>query len=192
MGVVGLDHDRATGGQRRGGVAARHGEGEGKIACSENGDRSQRDFPHSQVHARQGLAIGAGGIDAQVQIAAVSQHAREHPQLACRATQFALKARPRKAAFEHGALDEFLADRFKARRNALQELGADVLVCLAEGVEGLGRQPARRIDHVRRRAAVAWLQWLAGRGRQGGDLTAISTQGLAPYDHHACQHRWSP
>ena len=37
-----LDDDGATRGEGARGVAARHGEGEGKVACPEDNDRSER------------------------------------------------------------------------------------------------------------------------------------------------------
>ena len=42
VGRVALDHDRAAGGERGGGVAARGGEGEREVAGAEDGDRAER------------------------------------------------------------------------------------------------------------------------------------------------------
>ena len=56
MGGVALDHDRATGGQRRGGVTTGGREGEREVRRAEHRDRAERHHAQAQVGARQRLA----------------------------------------------------------------------------------------------------------------------------------------
>ena len=55
--AVGLDDDRATGSQGRGGIAAGNGEGQGEIAGAEHGHRTQRHLTLAQVRAGQRLTF---------------------------------------------------------------------------------------------------------------------------------------
>ena len=93
VGGVALDHDRAAGGQRGGGVAAGGGEGEREVAGAEDGDRAERDLPLADVGARQRRAVRQGGVDADAEVVAAAYDAGEHPQLAGGAADLAGDAR---------------------------------------------------------------------------------------------------
>jgi hypothetical protein len=92
---VRLDDHRAAGGQRRRGVAARHREREREVRRAEHGHRADRDVAQPQVHARQRLALGARGVDARIDVSAVTQQRREQRELADRAAALAFDARAR-------------------------------------------------------------------------------------------------
>ncbi len=76
MRLVCLHHDRAARGQRGGGIAARHREGEREVGRREYGHRAHRAVDPAQVRDD---AFGVG--DHGVLVAAVTEHTREHPQL---------------------------------------------------------------------------------------------------------------
>jgi hypothetical protein len=59
MGGMALDHDRAAGGERRGGVAAGGGEGQREVRGAKDGHRADRALHHAQVGARQGARSGS-------------------------------------------------------------------------------------------------------------------------------------
>ena len=89
MGVVGLDDDRASRGERGRGVAACDGERQREVARAEHGDRAQRDGALANVGPRQRGSIGECGIDAGAVPAALTENAGEQTQLARGTADFA-------------------------------------------------------------------------------------------------------
>ncbi|MOA43127.1 hypothetical protein D3C78_1652490 [compost metagenome] len=81
MRTVRLDDHWATGGQRRCGVTAGHGERQGEIARAKHRDRPQRDLPLTQIGARQRLALRLRAIDTHIQPFTGADRASEHSQL---------------------------------------------------------------------------------------------------------------
>ena len=106
VGRVALDHDRAAGGQRGGGVAAGGGEGEREVAGAEDGDRAERDHPLADVGARQRRAVRHGRVDADAEVVTSAYDVGEHPQLAGRATDLAGDAAVGEVALGDGGLDD--------------------------------------------------------------------------------------
>ena len=82
VGGVALHDDGAAGGERRGGVAARGGEGEREVAGPEDRDRAERHHPLTDVGARQGRTVRQRRVDAHAEVVALPDDAGEHPQLA--------------------------------------------------------------------------------------------------------------
>ena len=91
VGVVGLDDHGAAGGERRGGVSARHGESQREVAGAEDGHRAQRDLALPDVGAGQRCAVRQGRIDADAAEVALADHVGKQPQLAGGAGAFALQ-----------------------------------------------------------------------------------------------------
>ena len=106
MCVVRLDHHRATGGQSRRGVAARHREREREVAGAEYGHRAERHGALADVGPRQRGPVGLRRVDPRAGPAALPQHLGEQAKLSGRASDFAGDASLRKAGLEHGPRDE--------------------------------------------------------------------------------------
>ncbi len=126
-----LDHDRASGRQRGGRIAACDREGQREVAGTEYRDGSQRHAALPNVGTRQREPIGLCGVDAGLIPAALPKHSGEQPQLASRC------ARPRRSAVpvadhsrreraRRGAspIDSRLA-AMVSRNRALVSIGAD-------------------------------------------------------------------
>jgi hypothetical protein len=133
---VGLDHDRATGGQCRRGIAAGNRERQREVRCAEHGDRAQADFTQTQVAARRGAfrqrAVQRGRLEA-----AIAHDFCEQAQLVAGATALAFQAGLRQAGFLHRAFDQRRTQVHDAVGDGFQELGAHFQAGGAIGVEGL-------------------------------------------------------
>lgn len=82
MGRMALDHYRATGGQRRSGVAAGRRESQREVRRTEHADRADRPLNEPDFRARRRLAVGHGRVVTAVEIGAVADMAGKEPQLA--------------------------------------------------------------------------------------------------------------
>jgi len=133
---VALDDDRATGSQRRCGVATGGREGERKIARAEHRDRAERDHPEPQIGTRQRCAIGERGVDPQPHPAAATEDAREQLKLADGTAALALEPCARQAAFAHRGDDQVVAERDDLVADPLQEIGPRVVAGRAIRIEG--------------------------------------------------------
>ena len=89
MRLVGLHHDGTARGQRRGGVAAGDGEGQGEIARAEDGDRTDRNQHASQVGPWQRLPVRQRGVNARIDPGPLAHHRSEQPQLSAGSRTFA-------------------------------------------------------------------------------------------------------
>ena len=116
---VRLVNDRTARGERRGGVAARGGKGEGKIARAKDRHRPQRDEHPAQVGFGERLPLGLRVVDTRVHPRALPHHPREHTELVRRPRPLALKPGLGKTRFGSGAPDERVAERPYARGNPL-------------------------------------------------------------------------
>ena len=145
VGRMRLDHDRAAGRERRGGVAARDREREREVAGAEHRDRAERDLAQAQVRARQRLALRQRRVDARVEPLAVAHHLGEQPQLADGAAALAFEAGARQAGLGRGALDQRVAD--------LQDVVGDGLEESARVPRGRSRDRCRRPPRPARRRA---------------------------------------
>ena len=93
---VTLDDHRAAGGQRRGGVATGHREGEREVAGAEHRDRAERNGPLPQVGTRErACGRAAACLDAHLPPAAVADQCGEQAQLADRTGRLASHPRRR-------------------------------------------------------------------------------------------------
>jgi hypothetical protein len=92
MGGMALDHHRAAGGERRGGVTTGGREGQREIRRAEHGHRAERDHAQADVGAGQGLAFRQGRIDAQLLPGACAHHGGKQAKLAHGAAAFTLQA----------------------------------------------------------------------------------------------------
>jgi hypothetical protein len=106
-----LHHDRAARGQRRGGVAARHREGQREVRRAEHRHRADGPLHHAQIGTRQGLTVGQRRVMAAVEIVALLDVLGEQAKLAGGAPALALQARFGQAGF----LRPDLGDRVAAR-----------------------------------------------------------------------------
>ena len=116
-----LDHDRATGRQRRGGVTAEHGKREGEIAGREHGHRTQG---HAHTHhggVTNRWATGHGGVVGELEGIAAFGHVRKTAQLKCRAVQLTIEAHGPEGCFFVGQRDQAFAVCFKGARQAAQQ-----------------------------------------------------------------------
>ena len=149
MGGVALDHDRASGGERRGGIAPGGREGQREVRRAEYRDRADRDHAQPQVRAGQRLAIGQGGIDAQLLPRALAHDIGEQAQLAHGAAPFAFQTGAGQSGFLHGGFDQLVADGQDFRRDGFQKRGALLAPGGAVGIEGGGGGGAGGIDFGR-------------------------------------------
>ena len=143
--AVRLDDDGAAGGQRRGGVAAGHGEGEREVAGPEDRDRADRDEHPAQVRARAHRGL-PGGVDRGLEVAALVEHLGEQPQLVAGAGQLAVQPGGAQCGLPVGDGDHVVPPGLQAVGEGAQQrrpAGA------AEGVQGGGRGERGRAEPVR-------------------------------------------
>ena len=130
---MGLEDHGAAGGEGRGGVSARRGEGQREVAGAEDGDGAERDLALADVGAGQRRALGQGGVDADAAEVALADHGGEEAELAGGAGAFALQPGRGQAGFLAGADDQFVADGLDVVRDRVQERGVRLGVQGAEG-----------------------------------------------------------
>ena len=145
---VRLHNHGATSGKCTRRVAARNGEGEGKIARTEDNHRSKRDQHSSQIGARQWLAVRQGGVDTRVAPGAFARHFRKESQLADRAAALTGEAIQRQARLAVRALEQFVAEREDFLRDLFEESCACFAAEFSRGDEGVIRKVHRAIHIV--------------------------------------------
>ena len=128
-----LEHHRAAGGQRRGGVAAGGGEGQREVAGAEHRHRADAGAVLAQVRARQRLALGQGAVDARAEEVATPQHLGEQAHLPAGTAALALDARGRQGGLAAHQLDEVVAEGVDLLGDGVEKLGAALR---AEGAVG--------------------------------------------------------
>ncbi|OMP13315.1 hypothetical protein COLO4_01895 [Corchorus olitorius] len=133
------DH-RATGCQRRCGIATRHRERQREVARTEHGHRAERNAAHAQVRARQRLAFRQGRIKPRAHGIAGTHHACKQAQLVARAATLAFQARTRQGRLGHRAFDQRIAQRFDLAGDGFQEGSAGFRRGLAVNVKSRGGQ----------------------------------------------------
>ena len=172
-----LDDHRAAGRERGRRVAARDGEREREVRRAEHGDRADRDVAQPQVDARQRLALGARGIDARIEEAAVAHDRREQAELADGAPALALDACARQARFGDAALDQFVAERHDVAADRVEKFGACSEARFAIGVERVVGERAGRLQVAQARAAECGREPLARRGGDGMEFAVLPGDG---------------
>ena len=118
MARMGLAHDGAARGKRRGGVAAGDREGEREVAGREHGDRADRHQHAAQVRARRRPRVGVGAVERGLVVGAAAHERRERLYLAPRPLELALQAPARQPGLGHRPRHDRLALRAQARREA--------------------------------------------------------------------------
>ncbi|MNZ43675.1 hypothetical protein D3C78_612830 [compost metagenome] len=144
--AMGLDDHRATGGQRRRGVTACDGEGQGKVAGAEHRHRAERHLTLTQVRAGQGLTLRQRGVDPYIQPLTGTHGAGKGSQLLASAAPFTLDARAWQAGLGHSAVDQFIAEGFDFAGDGFEEFGAGLQGRRAVAVQGTPRQGAGLFD----------------------------------------------
>jgi hypothetical protein len=142
---VGLDDDRAAGGERARGVAAGDGEGEGEVGGRVDGDDAQRHLVAAQVRDRRGRGV-VGVVDDHVEEGALVDDVREGPQLVAGAGEFAGEPDRAERGLRVGGLDQVVLGRFELVGGAAQEGRADRTV---------GEEP-RAACAARTAASTSW------------------------------------
>jgi hypothetical protein len=122
---VGLDDHRAAACQRRGGVAARHREGQREIAGAEYRDRTYRYMPLTQISARQRLAVRQRRVKPHIEPRTAPDDIGEQAKLADRTGALTLDPCARQSAFGHGAFDQLIAQFENLPSDGLKEPGPD-------------------------------------------------------------------
>jgi hypothetical protein len=135
-----LDDDRATGGQRRCGIAARHRERQREVARAKHGHRAQRDAAQAQVRARQRLAFRQRRINARTHGIARAHDIGEQAELVARAAALAFQAGTRQRRFGHRALDQRVTERLDLAGDRFEERSARLRAGLAVNVKRRGSQ----------------------------------------------------
>ena len=174
-----LDDDRASGGERRGGVAARDREGEREIRCAEHRDRAKRHHAQAQIGARQWLAVGQRRIDPHAKPAAIANLGSEQAELADGAPALAGQPRDRQARFGVCTVEQFVAHRHDVVGNGLQESRARLKIGGRILRRGGGGERAGA-GHLRLpRGAETWLEHRSACGIDGIEEIACSLARLA-------------
>src|SRR5699024_8205253 len=166
VGVVGLEHHGAARGERRGGVAARHGERQREVRCAEDRDRAERQFALAQVGARERLAVGQRGFDTYAVVVAGAADLGEQPQLVHGPADLAAPPGFGESGLAHGGGDDLLAGLVGAFGRGVQDRGSRLggdpavggerfrgrlggrghLVVTEQGEGGAGRGVLGRVD----------------------------------------------
>ena len=163
MPAVGLEHHRATGRQRGGGIPARRGKRQGEVARAKHGDGAQADAVLAQVRAWQRLAIRQCLVDARAIEITTAQHRREQTHLPAGAAALAFDTGSGQRGFTADPLDKIIAQRVQLIGDRLQELRA------ARCTQGAVRRVSRRrrlgsgVDFLRGRLVESLGQGFAGR-----------------------------
>src|SRR5689334_12884537 len=108
MRSMGLRYHGASSSERRGRVSTQHREGERKVACPEDRDRSDR-YQHSPEVRPWSHGGGGGSIDSGFEVAAVADHLGEESQLIRSPGKFSVEFPCGETGFKLGCLDELLA-----------------------------------------------------------------------------------
>ena len=166
---MGLDHHRATGGQRRSGVAARHRKGQREVRRAEHRDRADRNLARAQIGAGQGLTFGQRGFNDRARPVAFAQDLGKHAQLAGGAAQLAVQAALRQSAFQHGARDNRLGAGLQRGGDGVEESGARLGRGFAIGVERCPGQSACLRNVIGGGDGEIAVQRLAGGGFDSGE-----------------------
>ena len=136
---VRLDHQRATGRQRRRAVATEHGKGEREIAGRKHGDRSQRHTLSHQGRMPDRWRTCHGRVVGEGKRLATFGDVGKAAQLKSGAVEFAVQADRAQGGFLIRQRDELLALGFQPRRQCSQQGGAFAACAAGPGHEGLRR-----------------------------------------------------
>ncbi len=183
VGIVGLDDDGASRGERRCGVSARDREGQREVAGAEYCDRAKRNGALANVGPGQWGSIGQCRVDAGAGPAALAQDAGEQAKLSGRAADLAGEAGLWKPAFGYGARDDGVLGGLDIGGDRLEELGA--LLGGRGPVLGEGRRGGRTggVDVGRVAVRVGGLELPACSRIEGADLFPGTPNRFTGYEH---------
>src|SRR6202034_3302162 len=122
MSGVGFDDDRISGGEGRGGIATRDGEGEWKIAGTENDDGAQRAQHRADIWLRNWFSLRIGVINARRDPGTFADYFCKHADLRAGPAGFGLQTSERERGFLMGARDQRFGLCFDAGGDRFQEL----------------------------------------------------------------------
>ncbi len=176
------DH-RAARGQGRGGIPARHREGEREVAGAEDGDGAEPDHAQAQIRPGQGLALRQRRVNPHILPAAFPHLGREEAELADRAAALPLDARPWQAGFGTGAVGQRIAERVDLRGHTFQKPGALLGRRRAIWAESGIRQRAGTGNLRFRGAAIGGFQRRTGCGVKARKALAGAAQSRGADQH---------
>ena len=163
---VALHDDGASGGESRGGVAARDREGEREVRRAEHGDGAERTQDAPQVGSRRD-GRRARMVDRRLEVGALDDRLREEAQLRCGAGELSREARGAEVRLVVGDPDELRPVRIE---------------CVRDRGEPRGALGGGRRDRDREGSARGIRDLVEGRhggGRGGGDGRHVSSVGWA-------------
>ncbi|MNX75601.1 hypothetical protein D3C86_1070820 [compost metagenome] len=146
--AVGLEHHRAPGGQRRGGIAAGGRERQRKIAGTEHRHRSQADAVLTQVRTRQRLTLRQCPVDSRAVEITAPQDFGKQAHLPAGASTLALNPAggQRRLAADHR--DKIITEGIQFIGNGLEKLRPPLRAQAAiDRIRGR-RRAGRRIDFL--------------------------------------------
>ncbi|MNH26384.1 hypothetical protein D3C79_864360 [compost metagenome] len=161
---MGLEHHRAAGRQRRGGITAGGGEGQREVAGTEYSHRADADAVLAQVRAWQRGALGQRTVDARTEEVATAHHIGEQAQLVAGAGAFTADACLGQRGFAHHMLDEVIAQCVQFVGDGVEEGGALCRAGAAVGRVGSLGGLHGGFDFAAGRLVEGVWQWLAGVG----------------------------
>ncbi len=124
MAAVRLEHDRAAGGERGGGVAARGGKRQREVAGAEDRHRAERRAVLTQIGTRQGGTLRQRAVDAHALDVAAPQQRGEQPHLAAGSGTFAAQPRLGQGRFLHGEGEENIIQRVYLLGDGVEKVSA--------------------------------------------------------------------
>ena len=139
VGRMTLDHHRAAGRQRTGGVAPGSRERQRKVRRAKHRHRPDRALHQADFGARRGLAVRQRGVKAAVKVIALQDMRRKQPQLAGGAAALALQPGGGQAGFGASDGGDGGTTRLDLVGNRAQQRGALGTAAAAKaGESGLG------------------------------------------------------
>ena len=141
-----LDDDRASGGQRAGGVAARRREGEREVAGAEDGHRADGHEHAAHVGPRDRLGVGIGTVDDGLDVVAGVHDRGEGLELPRRALELAAQAPFGEPGLGAGDGDDLVARGAQPLGGAAQQRGTARGIAQLAGAERLVRRGDGLVD----------------------------------------------
>ena len=171
MGRVAFHNDWAARRQRRGGVAARGGEGQREVRRAKDRDRTDRALDHADVGAGHRLAVWEGTVNAPVQMRAFANVIGEETELPGCPPPLALKAGGGQAGFAGADLGDDLGTGLHLIRDGIKEICAALAAGRGVGPKGVLGGFAGLV-HVGGGAALELVSFAGGGGIGEGFTTA--------------------
>jgi hypothetical protein len=186
---VRLHHDRTTGREGGGGVAAGDGEREREVGRAKHRDGPDRAEHHPCVGLGERLAVGLREVDASVHPGSPLDEIGEKPELAAGARAFRLGAASRQTAFGHVTRDEFVAQGLDFRGDAAKECRAVGARFCAVGREGALGLAAGQVDLVGRGFVKGGFELFARGGVDGAKGLLGGVAGVAGEEGESGERR---